>query len=46
MNKATNGNGRRREWKIPTFVIEALLVITVTPALVHGILSLNDLPIV
>ena len=34
-----------RNWEVPTWIWEVLLLVTVTPALVHGILSVNALPL-
>jgi len=33
-----------RSWQVPDWVWEILLVVTVTPALVHAVLSLGTLP--
>ena len=44
-NHATTENGMQREKRDFTWVVEVLLLACVTPALVHGITSLSNLPI-
>jgi hypothetical protein len=45
MNKTTNNEGRHGKARDYLRILEFLLVLTVIPALVHGVASLNGLPV-
>lgn len=35
-----------RNWEVPTYVWEILILATITPALVEGVVALKNMPIV
>jgi hypothetical protein len=45
MNKTTNNEGRHGKPRDYRRILEFLLVLAVVPALVHGVASLNGLPV-
>jgi hypothetical protein len=45
MNKTTNNEGRQGKPRDYWRILEFLLVLAVIPALVHGVASLNSLPV-
>lgn len=46
MNSMSSKKERKTEKFVPEWIWEVLLVVGVTPAIVHAILTVNSLPIV